>query len=511
MISFFIRRLAISVFVLLGASFIIYMLIAYSGDPLEDLRGSNDPNKDNLIRNRINNLNLDVHPAARYFLWLGGASKCLIGQCDLGKSLDQQPVTEALKHAIPSTLQLVSAASVIAIIIGITIGVITALRQYSTFDYAVTFVSFLFFSLPVFWVAVLLKEFAAIRFNDFLAEATFSTQAIITIAVVSGLVWVIAIGGDWRRRAITFVSGAAATGAVFAYFSATKWFQTPRLGVVVIAVTGAAIAYGATSMFAGKGDRRALYASLTTAGVGVVLYFFMPEVFNNSSFSLWWLVGLLAVALAVAAVIGFAYGGWDRAQSIKASMVAAFGVSFLIVLDRFMQAWPAYNSSRLIRGRPIPTIGANTPGLRGSFWLHGVDRFTHLLLPTLALLLISLAGYTRYSRASMLEVLGQDYVRTARAKGLPERLVIFRHAFRNALLPLATVVAFDLGGLIGGAVITEYIFSIKGMGQLFIVGVYRTDPNPVMAVAVISGITAIVANLVADMMYSVLDPRVRVQ
>lgn len=511
MLAFFIRRLISSTFVLLGASFIIYMLIAYSGDPLEDLRGSNDPNIENLIRNRSDNLNLDVPPAARYFLWLGGASKCLIGQCDLGKTLDQQPVTEAVKVAIPSTLQLVGAAAVIAIVIGVTIGLITALRQYSMFDYGVTFVSFLFFSLPLFWVAVLLKEFAAIQFNDFLVDATFSNRTIITIALIFGLVWVIAIGGSWRRKGVTFLVAATATGAVFAYLSASKWFQTPRLGVLVIAVVGAAMAYGATSMFAGKGDRRALFASLTTVAVGIGMFFWLPKIFDNRSFTIWWLVGLFVVALAGSAVIGFAYGGWDRGQSMKASMLTGFGVTFMIALDRFMQAWPAFNRSKLIRGRPIPTIGASTPGLKGSFWLHGVDKFAHLLLPTLALLLISLAGYTRYSRASMLEVLGQDYVRTARAKGLPERLVVFRHAFRNALLPLATIVAFDLGALIGGAVITEYIFSIKGMGQLFITGVYRTDPNPVMAVSVIAGITAILANLVADMMYTVLDPRVRVQ
>jgi peptide/nickel transport system permease protein len=136
---------------------------------------------------------------------------------------------------------------------------------------------------------------------------------------------------------------------------------------------------------------------------------------------------------------------------------------------------------------------------------------THLILPTISIILISLASYTRYSRASMLEVMGQDYVRTARAKGLSERVVVTRHAFRNALIPLATIVAFDIGGMIGGAVITENVFSFQGMGQLFLTGIKNIDPNPVMGVAIVTGITAVVFNLLADLAYSALDPRVRVK
>ena len=113
--------------------------------------------------------------------------------------------------------------------------------------------------------------------------------------------------------------------------------------------------------------------------------------------------------------------------------------------------------------------------------------FTHLVLPTITLMLISLAGYTRYSRASMLEVLNQDYIRTARAKGLSERTVVVRHGLRNALIPLATIVAFDIGGILGGAVITESVFEWNGMGRLFIEGLRSLDPNPVMAFFVVVG------------------------
>ncbi len=96
--------------------------------------------------------------------------------------------------------------------------------------------------------------------------------------------------------------------------------------------------------------------------------------------------------------------------------------------------------------------------------MHGLDTFTHLLLPTIAIILISFAGLTRYTRASMLEVMNQDYIRTARAKGLTQRTVVVRHALRNALVSIATIIALDIGALIGGAVITEFVFGWSGMG-----------------------------------------------
>jgi peptide/nickel transport system permease protein len=183
----------------------------------------------------------------------------------------------------------------------------------------------------------------------------------------------------------------------------------------------------------------------------------------------------------------------------------------MILLDRFMQSWPAYFDNGKIRGRPIATIGAATPNLQGDFWLSGIDAFTHLILPTIALVLISLASYTRYTRSSMLEVMNMDYIRTARAKGVSERSVVMRHAFRNALIPIATIVALDIGALIGGAVITETVFSVRGMGFMFLDGISHVDPNPVMGVFVCVAITALFFNLVADLIYSALDPRVRVK
>jgi peptide/nickel transport system permease protein len=125
-------------------------------------------------------------------------------------------------------------------------------------------------------------------------------------------------------------------------------------------------------------------------------------------------------------------------------------------------------------------------------------------------MLISLAGYSRYSRANLLDVLNQDYIRTARSKGLNERTVIMRHAFRNSLIPLTTVIAFDIGALVGGAIITETVFAWSGMGVLFSNALTNTDVNALMGYFVVTGVLIVIFNIIADLLYSVLDPRIRV-
>jgi len=139
-----------------------------------------------------------------------------------------------------------------------------------------------------------------------------------------------------------------------------------------------------------------------------------------------------------------------------------------------------------------------------------LDTFTHLVLPTIALTLISFASYTRYSRASLLEVMNQDYIRTARAKGLPERVVTVRHAFRNALIPLATIVPLDIAALFGGAIITERIFAWSGMGTMFLESLGARDAAPVMGYFLIVAMMLVAANIIVDFIYAALDPRIRV-
>lgn len=508
MATFVIRRLIASLFVFVIATYLMYLLVAVSGDPLEELRLSNSPNKASLIEARTRLLQLDVPPYLRYFVWLGGVAKCFVGQCDLGFNVQGQPVAVLLSQALGQTLQLVTTAAIVAIIIGIIVGIVTALRQYSGFDYSVTFVTFLFFSLPVFWVAVLLKQYIAIGFNDFLAHPRIPWWFILASALVLGTIWMAAIGGRIRTRLIVFGGAAAVTAAALVYIDLTQWLVNPSLGPVVIGLTGVGIAFAVSAVSAGLRRRRALYASLTVVALGLVLYFPLQWLFVVMTWPMF--IALALGAIVVSGVVGWMWGGNDRWQSVRTAAIVGILVAGLIALDEYMSFWQAYSESSRVRGRPIATIGAVTPNLGGNFWIQGVDSFTHVLLPTIALILISVATYTRYTRASMLEVMNQDYIRTARAKGLTERTVVVRHAFRNAMIPVATIVAFAIADIVGGAVITEQVFAWTGMGQLFQNGLRHVDPNPVMAFFLVTGSIAIVFNLIADLVYAALDPRIRI-
>jgi peptide/nickel transport system permease protein len=144
-----------------------------------------------------------------------------------------------------------------------------------------------------------------------------------------------------------------------------------------------------------------------------------------------------------------------------------------------------------------------------SFWEKLQDLGAHLALPVLGSAFMGLAGISRYMRGSMLEVIRQDYITTARAKGLPERTVIFKHALRNALLPLITILGLSVPGLIGGSVIFETIFAIPGMGQLFWNAVMARDYPLVMGELVIGAVLTLAGNLLADVSYALADPRIR--
>src|SRR5918999_1291941 len=145
-----------------------------------------------------------------------------------------------------------------------------------------------------------------------------------------------------------------------------------------------------------------------------------------------------------------------------------------------------------------------------SFWRQQWDVLAHLILPITVATFGGLAGFSRYVRQSMLEVVRQDYIQTARAKGLAERLVIGKHALRNALLPVVTILGLSLPGLIGGSVIVESIFAIPGMGQLMVQAVFERDYPVIMGNLVIVSALTLGANLVADIAYGLVDPRIRV-
>jgi peptide/nickel transport system permease protein len=159
----------------------------------------------------------------------------------------------------------------------------------------------------------------------------------------------------------------------------------------------------------------------------------------------------------------------------------------------------------------LPISGLRSPTWEYlSFWRQQWDFLSHLILPIVVATFGGLASFSRYMRQSMLEVVRQDYIQSARAKGLAEGVVIGKHALRNALLPIVTILGLSLPGLIGGSVIIESIFAIPGMGQLMVQAVFERDYPVMMGNLVIVSLLTLGANLVADLTYSLVDPRIRV-
>ena len=384
MLSFMVRRLLVAIPILLVASMLVFLLVANAGDPLENLR--TQKNAPQLVAQKTKQLNLDRSVPVRYGIWAKGF---ITG--NLGKNAQGVDVKPLLLRAMRTTLRLVLAATILSMIVGLAVGVISAVRQYSGFDYGATFLAFLFYAMPVFWFAVLLKEFGAIRLNN--------------------------------------------------------WLQHPgisKVGVVVITLVILAIGL----FIANLGERRSRGRSWAGAGIGLV-------------------AGLLVALGAQNFLHGRQFARW------------------------------------------ISTVGPETPDFKGSFLARLGDYAGRMILPTVTLAAISFATYSRYQRASMLDTLSSDYVRTARSKGIRERRVIMRHAFRTALIPVATLAALDFAFVMAGAIITESVFAWKGMGSLFLTGLKDVDPNTVMAFLMVTAILVVVFNIIADIAYAYLDPRIR--
>jgi peptide/nickel transport system permease protein len=322
MLTYVVRRLLYSVLVLILASMIIFTFIAVSGDPLGYLR-----TRPNISPQTIANIeernHLNDSIPVRYAYWVRDAATNQFGTTLVGG----RPILPDLLRVMGNTLQLVLIAEMLAVLIAVGIGVYSALRQYSAFDYTATTFSFVGLAIPVFWLALML-------------------QVVVT------------------------------------------------------------------------------------------------EVYKSTGHSIF----------------------------------------------------------------PITSLNSVDPGSG----LHFVaDRAWHLALPVMVLMIASVATYSRYMRASMLEVVNADYVRTARAKGVSESKVTMRHAFRNALIPLVTLVALQFGVLFGGAIVTETVFALDGMGLYYVRALNAGDPYPVMAWLMVTATVIIVFNLVADIAYGYLDPRVR--
>ena len=223
---------------------------------------------------------------------------------------------------------------------------------------------------------------------------------------------------------------------------------------------------------------------------------------------------------------------WPKLGNTIVLMAAAWMVSLIVAIP-----WGIYNSTKVYGlsdnvasfisylGFAMPTfwfgiilqqIFAMELGWLplSDMWTRGKegqigDLIMHLIMPVTVLSLGFLATYVKYSRSSMLEVLNQDYIRTARAKGVKERRVVFRHALRNALIPIITIIGIDLPMLVAGAALTETVFNWPGMGRFFIDMAHAREYSALMAITLVTAVFVIIGNLLADILYAIVDPRVQ--
>ena len=351
----------------------------------------------------------------------------------------------------------------------------------------------------------------AIQFNNFLSEPNIPFRWMVIFSVFVAIFWSSLLGGE-RKRFWTVFGGAFATNFVILWaIDFTNWYLDPGLGPILIAFLAVGIAFGVTSISSGLSDLKAKKAALVMAALAVIWYYPAQWIFDNfvSYFAIFvMLVLLVATGVFVARI----FSKIDRGPIARTAIITGVLCGFLILIDRVMQSWKEYSATDAVNYRPVPTFGQRKDQLvTEDFWLNNLDIIMHLILPTLALILISLAGWIRYSRGALLEVLNQDYIRTARAKGLNERVVITRHAFRNMMLPLSSLFVGEFVGLVGGAVITERVFGWQGMGTLGIKAINTYDLNLLMGVNLLLSFLVVTGNLLADLLYSALDPRIRLR
>jgi len=240
-------------------------------------------------------------------------------------------------------------------------------------------------------------------------------------------------------------------------------------------------------------------------------------------------VELAVTAVLISVVVGIPLGILSAVHNNKpvdhASRILAltgistpvywFGFVLQLVFYYYFLRWGLPNlpsQGAISIGSPSITSYTGIPildGLLNANWSYAWDAFLHVILPGITLAFASLGALTRLVRASMLEVLRQDFITLARSKGLSERVVIFRHALRNALIPALTVAGLLFAGLLGGAVITETVFNWPGVGALSVTAVFQGDSNFVLLYTLVTALIVVVANLVVDLLYAVVDPRIR--
>jgi len=295
---------------------------------------------------------------------------------------------------------------------------------------------------------------------------------------------------------IAIAAASAATYAIARYMK-SHWKGAAILGAWVVAIfvifSNVTIKFNWGVSFQGAGD----VWDLVFGRLGATL---------RLGFSALFIALLIGIPLGIYQAIR-QYSFFDQLGTTAAFIafstpIFIVGVGLQLIFALYFEKWTGV--------KLFYVAGMNSPSFSEmTFWQQIGDTLQHLVLPAVSIALISLAGYSRFQRASMLEVLHSDYLRTAKAKGLRRSKVIVKHALRNALIPIVTLVSLDIAFIIGGAIITETIFGWPGVGRLYITAIGTVDYPVVMAIVMIIGIGIVVMNVVADVLYGVMDPRVR--
>ena len=226
-------------------------------------------------------------------------------------------------------------------------------------------------------------------------------------------------------------------------------------------------------------------------------------------------VRLVLIGSLVGTVTGVVLGAWGAVRQYRLSdrMITVLSLIILSVPSFVLAGLlilAALRVNMLTGVRIFAYTGETSPIPPGGIWDQLVDRARHIVLPSLTLALGAAASFSRYQRNAMLDVLGEDFIRTARAKGLTRRRALFKHGLRTALIPLATLFAYGVSGLVVGAVFVEKIFGWHGMGEWVVQAITSQDTHVVATITLFTGAALLFAGLLSDIIYAVLDPRVRV-
>jgi peptide/nickel transport system permease protein len=226
-------------------------------------------------------------------------------------------------------------------------------------------------------------------------------------------------------------------------------------------------------------------------------------------------VRLVLIGSLVGTLAGVVLGAWGAVRQYRLSDRVITVLSLIILsIPSFVLAGllilAALRVNMLLGVRIFAYTGETSPIPPGGIWDQLVDRARHIVLPTLTLALGAAASFSRYQRNAMLDVLGEDFIRTARAKGLTRRRALFKHGLRTALIPLATLFAYGVSGLVVGAVFVEKIFGWHGMGEWVVQAITSQDTHVVATITLFTGAALLFAGLLSDIIYAALDPRVRV-